>query len=496
MKNNTYNLLPFRFNRKRNSVVVSNEVGDYHFISENDFDLFTRKTLDKKSKLYLDLKSKGFLYDGYLPNIIDLTATKYRTKNKFLFDYTSLHMFVVTLRCNQKCTYCHASSQNKYVGSEYDMDAETARKSVEMAFKSPSQNIKIEFQGGEPLLNFDIIKIIVEHAKDLNERLKKNIEFVVCTNLVNLQQEHLSFFKAHNVVISTSLDGTRELHDKCRKLNNGEGTYDIVVNHIKWALDELGAGQVASLLTVTPHNLWKLNEVVDEYIKNDMEYIFIRKLNPLGNAYKNDSLAYSSTDFIQAYKQALDYIITLNRNGVFFPEVFATILLSRILTPFSTGFVDLQSPTGAGISGVIYDINGDVFISDEARMLYRTTGDKYFCIGNVKNKSWGEIFCNKKFQHIVRNSCIDAIPGCAWCVYKPYCGSDPVRNHLMQGDMAGYRPNNDFCLKNKGVFDILFDYIEGQDEEIMDVFWSWITNRNIEQIKSYETFDAEQEDVS
>ena len=73
----------------------------------------------------------------------------------------------------------------------------------------------------------------------------------------------------------------------------------------------------------------------------------------------------------------LNYIIELNKSGTNFIECYTTLFLSRILTPFSTGFVDLQSPSGAGISGVIYNYDGKIYPADEARMLSRM-GDDYF----------------------------------------------------------------------------------------------------------------------
>lgn len=493
-KNKAYNFLPFRFKRRSSEVLLVNDLGDYYFLHGSDFYKFINKDLDTDTDIFLNLKSKNFLYDKFLPQIIDVSATKYRTKNQFLYDYTSLHMFVVTQRCNQQCTYCHASSQSESSGNVYDMDRESARKSVEFAFKSPSPNIKMEFQGGEPLLNFDIVKTIVEHAERLNEQHQKRLEFVVCTNLIKLKKEHLDFFKEHEIVISTSLDGPREIHNKCRKLRNGSGSYDLVVPNIEWAINELGQGRVSALMTATPFNIKRLKEVVDEYINQKLGYIFIRNLNPFGYAYDNEILYYGLNQFIEGYREALDYIIQLNLQGIFFPEVFASILLSRILTPFSTGFVDLQSPSGAGICGVIYDVNGDIFVSDEARMISKTTGDKYFCIGNVHKSSWKEAFCSSKFHNIVFNSCIDALPGCSWCVYKPYCGSDPVINYFAQSDIIGHRPTSEFCQKHHAIFDLLFDYLETQDDEIEDVFWSWITQRSLDQIQSYyspETFEEE-----
>ena len=95
--------------------------------------------------------------------------------------------------------------------------------------------------------------------------------------------------------------------------------------------------------------------------------IFLRSLNPYGFAkqYK-ERIAYPVEEFIANYKEGLDYIIELNKQGTFFVEGFAALLLKRMQTPFATGFVDLQSPAGVGIAGAIYDYDGNVYVSDEA----------------------------------------------------------------------------------------------------------------------------------
>lgn len=481
---NSYKLLPFRFERKGGKILLTNDVGDFFYLNPNEFNELKSHTLPK-SNLYFDLKAKGFIYDQSLATIVDILATRYRTRHRFLFEKTSLHMFVVTLRCNQRCLYCHAASERSSASQAYDMNLQTARKSVEFALQSPAPSLKFEFQGGEPLLNFSTVKAIVEHTEKINASLKKHIEFVICTNLVALTQEHLDFFNEKHFDISTSLDGPIDLHDKCRKLNSGSGSYEKVIANLHWAQSELGKSHVSALLTVTPHNLHHLREAVDEYLNHGLEYIFIRRLNPLGFAHNSHDLAYSVDEFISAYRDVLDYIIQLNTKGVSLSEAFATILLSRILTPFSTGFVDLQSPTGSGLSGLIYDITGDVFISDEARMVYRTTGDKRFSIGTV-DQSRADVFSNQVFKDLVRKSILDAAPGCAWCVYKPYCGSDPVRNFFAQGDSVGHRPTSDFCKEHKAVFDMLFKYLEMNDNDLEDIFWSWLTQRTVSQVRSLE----------
>jgi len=488
-----YRFLPFRFDRKGTKVLLINDVGEYHFLDEQTFDLLVSRNLNINSQDFIDLVSKGMVYSDNLVNEIDLLATKYRTKKQFLYHFTSLHMFVLTKRCNHQCIYCHASSVDENAGSHLDMDFETARKCVEIAFTSPSPCIKIEFQGGEPLLNFNIVKEIVEYAEELNESANKGLEFVICTNLLALNEENLHYIESKNIYISTSLDGPHDIHDACRRLRRGGSSYDIVTSHLSWAINTLGRDRVSALMTVTPYNVGRLCEVVDEYLKQGLDSIFLRKMNPFGSALKNlAALDYSVDTFLTGYKEALDYIIQINLGGTHFPELFATLLLTRILTPFSTGFVDLQSPAGVGISGVIYETNGDVFVSDEARMLSRTTGDKKFCLGNVHTHSWNEMFGGSRLREIIAASCVESLPGCAWCVFQPYCGGDPVRNYATQGDMIGNRPNNDFCRKHRGLFNLMFDYLDRGDDNVEDVFWSWITCRSLDEVHNHSPIEVPQ----
>lgn len=479
-----YRFLPFRFQRRGQDFLLVNDVGEYQSIGKETFERFIHRELDCRSNDFIDLKAKHMLWDSHLPETINLLATQYRSRKRFLYDFTSLHMFVVTRRCNQRCSYCHASSMSKNAGKQYDMDRATARRCVELAFQSPSPGIKIEFQGGEPLLNFEILKEIVEYAEELNQTAQKELAFVVCTNLLDLDQLEMNFIKSKGLYVSISLDGPREIHDTYRITQSGIGSYAAVVKNLAILMRELGKDKISALMTVTPASVQKLKHVIDEYLEQGLGAIFFRPMNPFGLAKRDwDKLGYSVTDFLSAYRIALEFIIEINLNGIHFPEVYAQLLLTRILTPDSTGFVDLQSPAGVGIGGVIYDTNGDVFISDEARMLAHAKNDKRFCLGNAHNQSWSEIFCSKILREIISESCIEALPGCAWCVFQPYCGADPVRNYALYGNMVGKRPENDFCRKHKGLFNILFEYLMLKDDDIEDVFWSWITSRSLEEVR-------------
>ena len=477
-----YIKLPFNFKQLDNDILLVNQAGEHIIVTNDEFISFTNDTLNVESQLYSILKAKHFLtVEPELNTVIDILATKLRTRKEYLMDFTSLHMVVITMRCNCLCRYCHASSVD-YSNKEYDMSWETAKKTIDMIFQTPSNDIKIEYQGGEPLLNWDILKQSILYAEFLNKIAKKNLGFVICTNLMQITDEQINFCKKHNVEISTSLDGTKELHDCNRQSRICTSAYDAFVKNTKRVKSALGNNSVSPLLTISRANLNRLTDVIDEYIKQGYNRIFLRALNPYGNAVQNkEELSYTTEEFIEAYKKALDYIIQLNKNGIQFTECFTALLLSRILTPFSTGFVDLQSPSGAGISGVVYYYDGKIYPADEARMLARM-GDDYFCMGTV-NDRYENVFNGKIIRDIVYNSCVETMPVCSECVYQQYCGADVIRNYLETKDLMGYRLKSEFCKKNRLVLDHIFNLFQQQDEEMLDIFWSWITRRPYEVIK-------------
>jgi len=475
-----YRLLPFQFMRLGGRTLVVNQAGECYVLPDTDFQRFTTHALEASDAHFLNLKAKHFLADSDLALPVQLLATKYRTKKSFLRNFTALHMFVLTLRCNQKCSYCQVCSEGADA-SRFDMQPETARRAVEVAFQSPSSHIKIEFQGGEPFLNFRVMQQIVEQAKALNGDHKKHLEFVACTNLVSVTDEQLLYCKANQILISTSLDGPREIHNACRSMESGKGSYDRAVEGIARARAIVGENQVDSLMTTTRASLGHVHEIVDEYVNQGFRSIFLRSLNPFGRARATSS-RYEVTEFVSFYREGLDYIIGLNVSGVPIAEQYARIVLTRMLTPFSTGFVDLQSPTGAGIGCAIYDYDGSVYVSDEGRMLGRI-GDTTFRMGSVLRDDYRALFGGEVIRRMVGASCVECLPECVDCAFRMWCGADPVRNYATQGDMVGHRPSSEVCRKNQAIIRYLLDAVAMEEPQVLDVFWAWITNRSVAEVR-------------
>jgi uncharacterized protein len=467
-----YDLLPFRFLRFDDArTLVVNETGEHHFLANDDLSRFVKHKLSMDSDAFLDLKAKHFLFDSDSVAPFELMATKIRSKKAFLDGFTSLHIFVVSLRCEHSCHYCQVSRVSAD-RRRYDMSNETAQRALDLAFRSPARRLKIEIQGGEPLLHFERVRQIVEEARRRADDQEREIEVVVTSNLAMLDDDMLLFFRDHDVFLSTSLDGPEELHNANRP-RPGNDSHARTIDGISRAREALGYDRVAALMTTTRASLQCPEAIVAEYARLGFTSIFLRPLSPYGFAVRTvRTTGYSIHEFLDFYVRALDCILALNANGTYLAETYAQLLLTRMLTPFATGYVDLQSPAGAGIGAVVYNYDGDVYASDESRMLAEM-GDTRFRLGNVHRDSYDAIFGGETLRTIVAASVAESIPGCADCAFLPWCGADPVHHYATTGDIVPHIPTSDFHERNFFIIKHLLSLYE-RDAMTRRIFWSWI----------------------
>ena len=468
MTEKEYYLLPFDFTDISGKEVLVNELGDMIISPKGTVQKIVDRSLPKDD-LYKSLVANFFISEQIIPPLAEIYAERLREKKRFLESWTGLHIFVLTLRCNQNCVYCQASSQNED-SNGCTMSRETMEKSVELMFRSPSDSITMEFQGGEPSLVPDLIEFGIELAEEKNKTAQKEIHYVLCTNSIHLTDRMLDICKKYGIVISTSLDGPAFLHNANR---GKKDSYEKVVAGIEKGRQAVGNDKVSALMTTSVEGLNYPIEIVDEYVKLGVHSMFLRALNPYGLATHNDNWSEYTDRFIDFYKKAFEHILELNKKGTYFVEEFAAIVLRKMLTPYCTGFVDLQSPAGVINSVLIYNYDGGVYCSDESRMLAEFN-DYTFRLGSVHDK-YEDLVFGKKAKEIANVWANEALAGCSDCTLKQYCGADPVRNYSTQGDMYGNRATSLLCRKNKAIIEYLISLIIERHDEVMPIFRSWVS---------------------
>lgn len=458
----------FNFEKRGQKYLITNDFGKYQFISENTFkELISDSVKDgnvEKSKLI----ENGFIYEtsteGFVKNNIPLL----HSMKGYCMQGTALHIFAVTNKCNLDCVYCQAHSKTSKLDNS--MSTTIGKKAIDFSLQSPNKHLTFEFQGGEPLLNFDVIKEMINYSKKVKN--DKEIEYTIVSNLIDMDDEKLQFLIDNDVHICTSLDGPKEVHNSNRPCRNGSGSYDIVIEKIK-KYKNFGIN-INAIQTTTNISLKYPKEIINQYLSIGINNIFLRPLTPLGMADASwKKVGYSAEEFMIFYKKAFDYIMQLNLKGTYFSELHAAYFLKKILCNYSDNYMELRSPCGASVGQMSYYYNGNVYTCDEGRMLFEM-GDNSFFLGNVLKDSYKDAITSSVCSAVCKASIIESLPKCAQCVYQPYCGVCPVVNYAATNNLY-YKNKKDFrCYVYRGIMDIIFQILEENDEQKINVLKSWI----------------------
>lgn len=456
----------------RDRVLLSSDLGDYAILSQAEALSMRDGGADLPLERRRDLIARSLLGVGECP--ADLGAAVLRTRKSFLLEGPTLHIFVVTLRCDHSCHYCQVS--RAAIGAAgFDMSEADAEAALDRVFESPSQHLTIEFQGGEPALRFDLVRRIVLSAVRRNASMAKHLRFTMVSTLHHLTDEDLVFCAEHAIHLSTSIDGPQPIHDAQRP-NPTRDAFARTTAALDRARAALGPEGVAALPTITRAALADPRGLIDQYRALRLRSVFLRPLSPYGFARKTRKVhGYTTAEFMAFYRQALDYILELNAEGEPIEEVYAAILLRHIWSPFHSGYVDLRSPAGAGLGVMVYNYDGMAYPSDEARMATET-GDRRFALGRV-DTPLADLLASPAMAWLATGAVAERIPGCAECAFVPFCGADPVHHAVVHGDPIGDRAASDFCQRQTALFQLLFEHIDRADPETLRTFISWAFHR-------------------
>ena len=165
--------------------------------------------------------------------------------------------------CNLACQYCFAE-EGEYHGRRALMSFEVGKKALDflVANSGSRRNLEVDFFGGEPLMNWEVVKQLVEYGRSIEEANNKKFRFTLTTNGVLLNDEILDFVNKEmgNIVLST--DGRKEVHDRMRPFRNGKGSYDLIMPKFKKVAESRNQTNYYVRGTFTHYNLDFSNDVL------------------------------------------------------------------------------------------------------------------------------------------------------------------------------------------------------------------------------------------
>lgn len=173
-----------------------------------------------------DIKSLENAGKLFTPDTYENMAFDFKKRNSVI-KALCLH---VAHSCNLNCEYCFAS-QGKYHGERALMSFETGKRALDFLVENSGtrRNLEVDFFGGEPLMNWDVVKQLVEYAREIEKIHGKNFRFTLTTNGMLIDDDVIDFCNKEMSNVVLSLDGRKEVHDRFRKDYHGRGSYDVIV---------------------------------------------------------------------------------------------------------------------------------------------------------------------------------------------------------------------------------------------------------------------------
>jgi His-Xaa-Ser system radical SAM maturase HxsB len=430
---------PLGFNVKEldDKVLLTSVFGAWRILSKEEYE-----SISRKGKVFDMLEECGIIVTE---KNVGRLRDRIRSAFSFLLAPPNLHVVVVTDRCDHGCVYCRAKQ------SERDMDHTTARRVADFILSSSSRFLTIEFQGGESLLNYPMLRYFMEYVEE--RRSDRVINFRLVSNLSAMDERIFNELMDKRVELSTSLDGPKKLHDRLRP--HAESSYDKVVHWIKYAREK--SYRISAMPTITRKSLGYGRKIVDEYARLGLSQITLRPVACLGRAAEDwKRVGFSADEFFRFWSDALDYCISLSRGGTPIIEGTTVSILERLALGRCSNMC-ARSPCGAGISQLAYDPAGDIYPCDSSR------GFEEFRIGNVSDVSFRQVI--EKTSHLRGISNLTTF--CDSCVWSPFCGTCLVEGYCREKSPISIKPRDFGCQLNAMQLEFVVKKLAGEDEDIL-----------------------------
>ncbi|MDR0958547.1 MAG: thioether cross-link-forming SCIFF peptide maturase [Clostridiales bacterium] len=420
-----------KYKQKGLNIVIDVNSGAIHIVSDLVYDMLdfyqvcskdeitdkfgnTEKTIEAYSEIS-NLVSNNVLFseDNY-KNIADSYSQKRQPVVKAL-------CLLVAQNCNMKCSYCFAG-EGEYSGERSLMTFETGKAAIDFLFANSGnrKNLEVDFFGGEPLMNFEVIKKIVAYARSEETKHNKNVRFTLTTNGLLLDEDKLEFINKEMYNLVLSIDGRQNVNDNMRKTISGKGTYDIIVPKFKKAAESRDGKNYYVRGTFTRENLDFANDVI--HLANcgfnniSVEPVVCSDESPYSIRQEDVPAIF------EQYDRLVDFIAEREKAGN--PLTFFHFMID-----LEGGPCIVKRISGCGAGGEYLSVTA----SGELYPCHQFTGKKEFLIGTLSTG-----ITSKDIYKNFLSCNVYAKKSCEDCFAKFYCSGGCAANAFTaSGDIFG-----------------------------------------------------------
>ena len=354
--------------------------------------------------------------------------------------------------CNLNCSYCFAS-QGKYQGDRALMSFEVGKQAFDflIANSGTRRNLEVDFFGGEPTLNFDVVKRLVAYARSVEKEHNKNFRFTFTTNGMIMDDEMIDYLNREMSNVVLSLDGRREVNDRFRRDYAGKGSYDTIVPNFKRLVEKRGGKNYYVRGTFTHHNVDFTNDLFHMADLGFTELSMEPVVCPPG-----DPCALTDEDLpvlFEQYEILAKEMLRREKEGR--PFTFYHYMIS-----LKNGPCIYKRITGCG-SGTEYMA---VTPWGELYPCHQFVGDPKYSLGDI----WQGV-TNKTVQDEFRSCNAYARPDCRDCWARLYCSGGCAANaYHATGSIGGVYKYGCELFKKRIECAVMMQVAKAEDDENAD----------------------------
>ncbi len=313
--------------------------------------------------------------------------------------------------CDLRCKYCFADT-GEFHGPRLLMPGHVGKAALDflIAHSGNRHNLEVDLFGGEPLMNYKVVKEIVSYGRELERRHNKTIRFTITTNCVGLDEEKIAYLnrEMHNIVLS--IDGRKEIHDALRPTANGKGSYDIALPKGQALVKSRGDKEYYVRGTFTNRNLDFTQDVKAlrdaGFEQISLEPVVLPENSPYAILEQHVGL------ILQEYDHLVSFLQSSKKEGKWFNYFHFMLDLGH-----GPCLKKRISGCGAGTEYVAVTPDGDIF------PCHQFVGEEGFCMGNVVT---GEF--HKEMQSQFQSCNVRTKSACQECWAKYFCSGGCAAN--------------------------------------------------------------------
>ena len=348
------------------------------------------KAEKSKEDILLDFGISETEYKEYYNKIftIDDTFINKMSKNKSGDDLSRL-VIHITNDCNMRCKYCYANGGH-YLSQRGMLQQKTLDKCLEVFFSKFNKIYSVQFFGGEPLLNMDLLEYACQRIHDISQKRNYKINFGIVTNATLITEKFIELVNKYNISVTISYDGNPEVNNIVRCLENGANSTELILENAKKLSDQTGQPDTIEV-TYNKYHVEKSVGILDvvKHIHKELPNAYIH-LVPAGGSEECEYAIKDLSMFKESVREIFSYNCSKNNQD----EMLMYSLIQRIVNALNNKQYRSVNICDAGIGTISVAIDGSVY------PCFMFTDNDVMSYGNIFDK---ELFKSEKYLNLKKD---------------------------------------------------------------------------------------------